>query len=244
MFFVRLLFLALRRLKSPDDYYAFQKFQAQRVVFDFVSLLPENVYHLRVLDFGCGYGAYSVCLSEYFDKVIAVDQFSDILLNSNFLDNEKIEVVKANLLCFETNPVDVVFCASVIEHVPPESLMQFIDTIKRNLRIGGYLYLSFPPFLSPIGGHLTAPFHYLPDRLAFVLTKLIKGKKIESYERMFGGWGLYKTHIGPIQSLLRNSGFDIIETRSRFMPRLFNLVFANNNLFNWHCEIIAVSKQS
>ena len=136
----------------------------------------------------------------------------------------------------------MVFCASVIEHIPPENLPLFIETIKSNLKVGGYLYISFPPFLSPIGGHYTAPFHYFPDRLAFYFVKLIKRRRIESYEKMFGDWGLYKTYIETIQSLLLNNGFDLLETRSRFMPRLFNKLFAQNNFLNWHCELIAIKR--
>lgn len=242
MFFIRLINLAFRRLKSPEDYYTFQEFQAQKVVSDFMGTLKGNGAKESSLDFGCGYGAYSVCLSKYFDKVIAVDQFTEIPLNNKFSKNKKIKIVQSDLLKYIAEPVDVVFCASVIEHIPPELLQQFVVTIKANLKTGGHLYLSFPPFFSLIGGHLTAPFHYLPDKMAFSLVRLIKGKKIESYEKMFGDWGLYKTHIESIQSLLRNNGFEIANTKSRFMPRLFNVIFANNNFFNWHCEIVAVKK--
>ncbi|MGC5308783.1 class I SAM-dependent methyltransferase [Micromonospora zamorensis] len=55
--------------------------------------------------------------------------------------------------------VDIAFSSNVLEHVsePPRML----DEMVRVTRPGGVLFVSFTPWLSPWGGHETAPWHYL-----------------------------------------------------------------------------------
>jgi 2-polyprenyl-3-methyl-5-hydroxy-6-metoxy-1,4-benzoquinol methylase len=239
-FYLKLFQLAIRRLKSTKDYYIFQAFQASRVVNDFVNLTKDRkICHKEVIDFGCGQGGYSSALSNCFKKVYAVDEFINLQKSKIFRANKKIKIVNSRLLDLRIKKADYLFCASVIEHIPPNNYHLFFEAINRNLKKNGLLYLSFPPFLSPIGGHHTAPFHYLPDKFAIYLTNKIKKRKIQSYEKMFGEWGLYKTSIGDIKKIISSNGFKIIQIRSRFMPNLYNKLFSKFDLLNWHCEIIA-----
>ena len=60
---------------------------------------------------------------------------------------------------FRTGSFDVVFSSNVLEHVPDPWTMA--DEMVRVTRSGGIVYLSFTNWLSPWGGHETAPWHYL-----------------------------------------------------------------------------------
>jgi len=236
VFFLKLFKLAIKRNLSFQDYYAFQSYQAIRVV-NFLMKSHLKISFKSALDFGCGYGAYSNGLSSYFKKVVAVDK----VINKNaYTILENIEIFESDLFDFRyPHKFDLVFCASVIEHINPVHHERFIKNIKRHMSEKGFLYLSFPPFLSPTGGHVVAPFHYLPNTLAFRLVSFFKGRKVTSYETMFGNWGLFKLSINDIEILLQRSGFNIIKIRSRYMPGWYNKLFSRNNFFNWHCEIIA-----
>ncbi len=240
MFFLKLFILALRRLNSSDDYFKFQLFQARRVIFDLKKFIPGKLNEMSILDLGCGHGAYSISLADYFNEVYAVDRYVDLSLAFKRYKKPNIKIYKKNILGYKAKVVDIIFCASVIEHIPSDKLEFFLSTIHSNLKKGGFLYLSFPPFKSPIGGHLSAPFHYLPDKIAFLLTYIFKRKKIYSYSSMFGKWGLYKLNIEEIESILSKKGFGVISIRSRFMPSFYNYFFSRNNYFNWHCEFIAI----
>ncbi|PWR12790.1 SAM-dependent methyltransferase [Micromonospora acroterricola] len=55
--------------------------------------------------------------------------------------------------------VDVAFSSNVLEHVSEPNRM--LDEMVRVTRPGGVLFVSFTPWLSPWGGHETAPWHYL-----------------------------------------------------------------------------------
>ncbi|PRY61526.1 methyltransferase family protein [Knoellia remsis] len=60
--------------------------------------------------------------------------------------------------------VDVAYSSNVLEHVPDPELMA--DEMLRVTRSGGVVVLSWTPWLSPWGGHETAPWHYLGGRRA------------------------------------------------------------------------------
>ncbi|MFY1573422.1 class I SAM-dependent methyltransferase [Verrucosispora sp. WMMD703] len=62
-------------------------------------------------------------------------------------------------LPIRTGSVDVAFSSNVVEHVaePPRML----DEMVRVTRPGGLIFVSYTPWLSPWGGHETAPWHYL-----------------------------------------------------------------------------------
>ncbi len=55
--------------------------------------------------------------------------------------------------------LDVCYSSNVLEHVRRPWTMA--DEMVRVTKPGGIIYLSFTPWLSPWGGHETAPWHYL-----------------------------------------------------------------------------------
>lgn len=60
--------------------------------------------------------------------------------------------------------VDLTYSSNVLEHVPaPEEMA---DEMVRITRPGGTVVISWTPWLSPWGGHETAPWHYLGGRRA------------------------------------------------------------------------------
>ena len=63
-----------------------------------------------------------------------------------------------------TGTVDVAYCSNVLEHVADGWRMA--DELVRVVKPGGTVFLSFTPWLSPWGGHETAPWHYLGGRFA------------------------------------------------------------------------------
>jgi SAM-dependent methyltransferase len=58
-----------------------------------------------------------------------------------------------------TAAVDVCYSSNVLEHV--RSPWTMTAEMVRVTRPGGTIFLSFTPWLSPHGGHETAPWHYL-----------------------------------------------------------------------------------
>ena len=63
-----------------------------------------------------------------------------------------------------TDALDLVYSSNVLEHVPDPEAMA--DEMVRAARPGGTVVISWTPWLSPWGGHETAPWHYLGGRRA------------------------------------------------------------------------------
>jgi 2-polyprenyl-3-methyl-5-hydroxy-6-metoxy-1,4-benzoquinol methylase len=187
----------------------FQEFQAKNIYEDIERYLkvPSNSI---VLDYGCGLGGYTEYFKTKYKKVIGID----------FMVNRpQGDYISANLIDYVAKePVDFIFCASTIEHIKEQK--KLLLAIASNLKKGGALYLSFPPFYGIIGGHKTKPFHYFPEKMAiWIAKKLGKVKpEVTGYDNMYGTFGLHKTRIKDIERLLNQTGFKIIKKKDRYFP--------------------------
>ncbi len=70
-----------------------------------------------------------------------------------------IAIGSAMEMPFANGAFDITFSSNVLEHVPAPWVMA--DEMVRVTRPGGIVYLSYTNWLSPWGGHETAPWHYL-----------------------------------------------------------------------------------
>jgi len=123
------------------------------------------------------------------------------------------------LLPLADGAADVCFSSNVLEHV--QDPQTFLSELVRVTRPGGLIYVSFTNWLSPWGGHETAPWHYLGARRAR-----------ERYRRRTGrtakhtlGENLFPIHIGPTLRQVRERGdVTVLSARSRYWPFLAEAV--------------------
>jgi ubiquinone/menaquinone biosynthesis C-methylase UbiE len=146
--------------------------------------------------------------------------------------------------------IDFVFCASLIEHVPnPQILLQ---EVSRVLKPGGFCYLSFPPFYSPVGGHEYAPFHYLGEKFAMRLAhkRSQKGhpawaqrlysinEQPESFAGIYADWGLFVMTIAKARRLIARSGLTRVDQSTRYFPRSFATWPIVGEVLTWHVQFL------
>lgn len=232
-FWVKLLQLYFA---GEEHYFRFQCHQAERLFRDIRVRLPVG-NDADAYDFGCGNGGYSLVMAKHFSSVLAVDFFNSAELGK-FDGVSNVSFQAADLRTYRGAPRQFLFCASVLEHIPKAGQHDFVANLRCNISDGGYLYLSFPPFLSLNGGHLAAPFHYLPEQAALWLSRKLRKHEARSYATMFGDWGLYPTSIGEVEGMLHANGFEILRLGCRFMPAWYERLFARNNFMNWHAEFL------
>ncbi|MBH5334669.1 class I SAM-dependent methyltransferase [Streptomyces pactum] len=123
------------------------------------------------------------------------------------------------LLPLADGVADVCFSSNVLEHVADP--YTFLSEMVRVTRPGGLIYVSFTNWLSPWGGHETAPWHYLGA-----------GRARERYRRRTGraakhtvGVNLFPLHIGPTLRHVRGrSDVTVVRARSRYWPFLAGAV--------------------
>jgi SAM-dependent methyltransferase len=243
--------LGRRRLRSYADYLRFQRQQA-RMLSGYLERHNVCLHDRLVLDLGSGLGGYAVEWQAQGGHVVALD----LVASSPAIKAARIPIVQANahLLPFVDGIFDIVFCASLIEHVRrPEWLL---SEIRRVLRPGGICYLSFPPFYSLRGGHEFSPFHYLGEKLALVLAQRDRDipdwlhehygirSSARSFAETYEGWGLYRVTISQARRWVKQAGFTVRHFGTRFLPVNLAAIPILGDVLAWHVQMILESRRS
>jgi len=116
-----------------------------------------------------------------------------------------------------TGSVDVAYSSNVLEHVPePEGMA---EEMVRVARPGGTVVISWTPWLSPWGGHETAPWHYLGGRRAADRYAARLGKRPKNDF----GRTLFACSVQRMTRWLadaqRRGVVDVVEVLPRYHPR-------------------------
>lgn len=137
-------------------------------------------YGESALDFGCGYGQWSIGLSQFFEKIYAVDKFQLRLdlaadLCGHYSTNSKIYFAPSldNLLndnILKSSSLDLIFSYSVFMFVHAD---YYLPLFKKLLKPGGKLYLMVDLLPWHIRSFLRKPTHFLS--LGYMLTRTFLG---------------------------------------------------------------------
>lgn len=123
---------------------------------------------------------------------------------------------------------DFVTLRDVMEHLEKTStsLRHVMDFLKP----GGYLYIVFPPYYSPFGGHQhllqnfwgKLPFlQFLPDALFQPLIRSGRSIDVEEVTRL----RKIRLTIGSFERAIRNAGLEIVDEQLYFLRPVFKLKF-------------------
>ena len=224
---------------KPKNYQAFQFYEASRIYPDLKRIFNVSNKSYFV-DWGCGDGGFTKFFARKFKNILG----ADFNVPKNI---ENIKFLKKDLRsCVLNEKADIIFCASVIEHV--EDQKQFINQISRNLKKNGFLFLSFPPFYNLSGGHQLKPFHYFPEKLAILIGRKL-GRipaSVTDYKNLFGDHGLTKTTIKEIRQILIDNKFEIKVCKTRFIDEksFFNTakIPILSEFLTWHVEFYCIKK--
>ncbi|ADU48174.1 class I SAM-dependent methyltransferase [Intrasporangium calvum] len=119
-------------------------------------------------------------------------------------------------LPFATGSVDLAYSSNVLEHVPTPEAMA--DEMVRVTRSGGTIVISWTPWLSPWGGHETAPWHYLGGhRAAERYARIHRRRPKNDY-----GKTLYACSVGRMLAWTRQASslgrVELVEVLPRYHP--------------------------
>lgn len=204
-----------------------------------------------VLDLASGLGGYAIEWQAQSGRVVALD----LTVASPAVRNAGIPFVRADAchLPLLSDSFDVVFCASLIEHV--SNPIRLLREIRRVVCPGGLCYLSFPPFYSPRGGHEFSPFHYLGEEAALKLAQRDRHipawltgyyhipSGAQSYAETYQGWGLYRVTISRARHWIEQAGFVMRHLDTRYSPLNLTRVPILGEVLVWHAQMILENPQ-
>lgn len=220
-----------------SDSYLSHKEQIARTILIPQLTTREPLAGKRVLDVGCGGGGTVFPLVEADAHYTGTDVSEGALRHAR--DAAKREGVAAGFhhwdVCLpppdslrqEGRGFDIIVFRDTIEHIPdPLAGLRHLNSL---LADDGIIYVSFPPFYSPFGGHqhliLPIPWlHLLPEGLFFGL--LARFRKTKVREMRWAAEPLddlravcdSRMSIGRFEGLVAESGL-VVESRRFYLSR-------------------------
>ncbi|GGN05015.1 SAM-dependent methyltransferase [Terrabacter tumescens] len=153
------LFRAFRVEQSdPDHFYSLLALDSIRELRRWTDLDGAVV-----LDVGGGPGYFADAFADAGARYAGVDPDVGELTARGSVGANMLRA-SGLALPIATGSVDVAYSSNVLEHVPEPEAMA--EEMVRVARPGGTVVISWTPWLSPWGGHETAPWHYLGGRRA------------------------------------------------------------------------------
>jgi SAM-dependent methyltransferase len=182
---------------------------------DTVLLVDEvqPVQGRRVLDIGGGSGYFAAAFRRAGAESTFVEPFWESMGPAGRQLGYGV-IGDGMQLPFATGAFEISHSSNVLEHVPDPQA--FLGEMVRVVRPGGLVFMAFTNWLSPNGGHATAPWHYLGGEWS-----------AKRYERKVGrppkpryGTQLFPLHIHQVLSWVRaRSDVDVIDAFPRYYPR-------------------------
>jgi len=209
----RLLLAFRHEQRDPDRFYRLLAADTVTLVGEFCRL-PGS----RVVDVGSGPGDLAEAFRAAGARAVAVDvDFEEMHCRPRAL--EQAVVADGRILPFPDGCFDVACSSNVLEHVAdPVALLR---DMARVVRPGGLVFVNFTVWLSPWGGHETAPWHYLGGERA-----------LRRYERVHGrppknrfGTTMFALGVSRFLHLLEEvDAGEVIDAFPRYFPRWTRLV--------------------
>jgi ubiquinone/menaquinone biosynthesis C-methylase UbiE len=203
---------------------------------DSVAMVEEHCELMgqRVLDVGAGPLYFARAFEGAGAAYIACDV--DVVELADVAGGWGAVAGRAQQLPFADASIDIAFSSNVLEHVSDPELM--CSEMIRVTRPGGLVVLSFTNWLSPWGGHETAPWHYLGGDFA-----------ARRYEHRWGhppknrfGKTLFRISIAQMTQMVSNRGdADVLDMRPRYLPswaRPLVRVAGLRELLTWNLWIV------
>ena len=226
----RLLAAFRREQADPGSFY-------RLLARDSVALVARHARlpGSQVVDVGGGAGYFTDAFREHGAQCVLIEPDSAEMYTRGAPGGASV-IGDGYWLPLADASVDVCFSCNVLEHVrDPAGL---IDEMIRVTRPGGLVYLSYTVWLSPWGGHESAPFHYLGGDYAMRRYIRRHGEKPKNIY----GETMFPLSVGQVLSLVRRrADVAVVEARPRYYPRWCRFIIflpGLRELLTWNLLLI------
>ena len=145
------------RHKNRKQYFEEQAFTTKNHVIPFLKSSIEISPKSTILEIGCGEGGNLLPFVEIGCNTTGVDMNPNKIKNAhifytNIQVKNKPEFVLTDIYDWETTQkFDIIMLRDVLEHIHNQE--KFLSFVKKFLKPQGKLFLGFPPWQNPYGGH-------------------------------------------------------------------------------------------
>lgn len=146
------------RYADRQLYFNEQGITTTKYVIPFIEKHHPITPTSNILEIGCGEGGNIAPFLELGCQVTGIDIDSGQLNIAKKIYKDRPNNENLTLICEDiykvtelTNKFDIIILRDVIEHIPHQE--KFLPFIKRFLNPGGLIFIGFPPWQNPFGGH-------------------------------------------------------------------------------------------
>ena len=186
---------------SRKQYFEEQSYTTEKFVIPFIEEIMSISEVLKIAEVGCGEGGN---LKPFLDRgcnLVGIDLSSwKISLANEFFDDHplrnKLKLINKDIYELkddENLKFDLIILRDTLEHIQDQDF--FLEYLKSFLKPGGKVFLAFPAWRMPFGGHqqmchskilsVLPFFHILPGALYRLLLKIF-GEPKDSIEHLMG----------------------------------------------------------
>lgn len=191
---------------------------------------------MNVLEIGCGEGGNLLPLSQMGCHVTGVDMAASRIEEAIqfFADNQaKGDFIASDIFLLKhlEASFDVIICHDVYEHLDHKAI--FLSNLQKYLKPDGFVFISFPAWQMPFGGHQQIcrnkllshfPFIHLLPRVAYKRLLQLGGESSDCIEELLH---IKETRasIEPFEALLRDHHVQIIDRTLYFINPHYEIKF-------------------
>lgn len=144
-----------KRHRDPNRYFNEQVYTTQKYVIPFIERMKSVTPDLKVFEIGCGEGGNLKPFADLGCECVGVD-LNDVKIDRGkvfFKDSSNVELICKDIYDMPEHfgKYDVVIIRDVIEHIHDQQ--KFLAFIKSFLNKDAVLFVAFPPWHNPFGGH-------------------------------------------------------------------------------------------
>ena len=253
---------------NREKYFLEQSYTTEKYVIPYINELLPITSDLTIAEIGCGEGGNLKPFLDIGCKVTGIDLAENKISNANkFFDNHP---KKSNLTLIAEDiyrvnpekllPFDLIMMRDTLEHIHDQSSL--LEHLKKFIKPSGKIFLAFPPWRMPFGGHQQMCenaflsklpyFHLFPNTLYIGILKLFG----ESEARVNGLLEVKETgiSISRFKKILNQRNFKInketfylinpnyeikFKSKPRKLPRVLNIPFLKDSLTTTYYCIIS-----
>lgn len=226
------------RHTDRELYFREQAHTTRKHVIPFISGKKPVLPSLSVLEIGCGEGGNLLPFLEAgCSRVTGIDISEHKIENARRFyasvpDGERVEFIAADIYdCASAGKFDLIMMRDVFEHIHDQQ--RFIAFVKNLLAPGGVLFIAFPPWCNPFGGHQQVcdsrvlskmPWIHLLPRFLYRILLRAAG---ESPARIEGLMEIRDTgiNLGRFYRIIKKEGFSVMKKSLWFINPNFEIKF-------------------